>query len=146
MKFAIELLDAYKTAYPKETPDHYKLVEKCLLAKFSLLLQSKKRYFPILFRGPHLRDSNLIKKIDKLEKYANKNIKYMAESFMRDLMEELQNVFGEEGMNGHKFEKLVFRIQKVDANVDYFSKSHASSGGKFFSKQDAKKVYDEARI
>lgn len=38
------------------------------------------------------------------------------------------------------------KIQKVNANVEYFSKTHANTGGKFFNAKDAKDVYDSARI
>ena len=88
-------MDCYRNAHPKETQDHYKLIERCLLAKFSLLLQSKKIYFPVLFRGPHLRDSNLMKKIEKIYKYANHNIKYIAETVMREMIDEFETVFKE---------------------------------------------------
>jgi hypothetical protein len=63
VRFAVELMACYREAYQKETEEHFRLVERCLLAKFSLLLQSKKRFFPVLFKGAHLRDSILIKKI-----------------------------------------------------------------------------------
>lgn len=55
-------------------------------------------------------------------------------------------VFLKDETNEDKFKKLILKIQKVNANVEYFSKSHTNSGGKFFSAQDVKKVYDDARI
>jgi hypothetical protein len=63
VRFAVEVMGCYREAYQKETEEHFRLVERCLLAKFSLLLQSKKRFFPVLFKGAHLRESILIKKI-----------------------------------------------------------------------------------
>lgn len=63
VKFAMELMNSYRNAYPNESQEHFNLMEKCLLAKFSLLLQSKKKYFPLLFKGINLRESILMKKI-----------------------------------------------------------------------------------
>lgn len=86
-------MECYRSKYQKESEEHFRLVERCLLAKFSILLQSKKKYFPVLFRGAHLRDSCLMKKIDKLDKYANNNIKYLAETVMKETIDEFSVVF-----------------------------------------------------
>ncbi len=59
----IEVIECYRNGYKKESEENFRMVERCLLAKFSILLQSKKRYFPVLFRGAHMRDSSLMKKI-----------------------------------------------------------------------------------
>lgn len=61
-------------------------------------------------------------------------------------MEELQIFFKDDVSADEKFKKLILKIQKVNANVEYYSKTHANTGGKFFNAKDAQKVYDSARI
>lgn len=60
-------------------------------------------------------------------------------------MEELQTFLKDEISIEEKFEKLILKIQKVNANVEYYSK-HANTGEKFFNAKFAKKLYDSARI